>query len=141
MPATTCNPVVDLAMDLLCELPNVAALDVLDHAMRSSRGRRPDFRNTGATASLYADHRDPPSPFAELLRRAFAPNMDPRDLVLLALRGKSHELHLQLAIASANKRWQEVLDSFCERYDLWNVSDSSLYLVTEADPPQRAASR
>lgn len=139
MPATTRNPVVDLAMDLLCELPNVAALDVLDHAMRSGRGRRPDFRNSGATASLYADHRDPPSPFAELLRRAFAPNMDPRDLMLLALRGKNHDMHLQSAISSANERWQEVLELFSERYDRWDVSDSSLRLVTEVDSLQRAA--
>lgn len=134
MSASTRNPVVDLALDLLCELPHVAALDVLDHAMRAARGRQPDFRNTGPTAALYADHRDPPSPFAELLRRAFAPGLDPRDMALVGLLGKTRDPQQQSSARAAAARWQEVIDQFSERYSLWNAAPQLLHQVSDSAP-------
>lgn len=116
------HPVVDLALDLQHELPNVAAIDLIDHAMRDYRGTDLSFRNTGPTAALYADHRDPPSPFAELLRRAFAPQLDPRELALIGLAGRpGTDPDLQPRIRAAEQHWQRVIDGFAARYDLWNA--------------------
>ena len=114
------HPVVDLALDLQHELPNVAALDLLDHAMRDHRGTHLSFRNAGPTAALYADHRVPP--FAELLRRAFAPQLDPRELALIGLVAQTEiPPDLQPRIQAAQQHWQRVIDSFAARYDLWNA--------------------
>lgn len=116
------HPIVDLALDLQHELPNVAAIDLIDHAMRDCRGGDLSFRNTGPTAALYADHRDPPSPFAELLRRAFAPELDPRELALIGLAAQGGtDPDLAPRIRAAEQHWQRVIDAFAARYDLWNA--------------------
>ena len=116
------HPVVDFALDLQQELPHVAALDILDHAMREQRGSHLSFHNEGPTAALYADHRDPPSPFSELLRRAFAPQLDPRELALIGLaRHGALESELQQRVLAADRQWQRVIDAFAARYDLWNA--------------------
>lgn len=116
------HPVVDLALDLQLELPNVAAIDLLDHAMREHHGSHLSFCNTGPTAVLYGDHRDPPSPFAELLRRAFAPQLDPRELALIGLAETGGDAELQQRARAAGQRWERVIDSFAARYDLWNAA-------------------
>lgn len=121
-PAPIRHPVVDLALDLQQDLPHVAALDVLDHAMREHRGSHLSFHNEGPTAGLYADHRDPPSPFSELLRRAFAPALDPRELALLGLAGHGElDPALQQRVLAAGRQWERVIDAFAARYDLWNA--------------------
>lgn len=120
--ATARHPVADLALDLQLQLPHVAAIDLLDHAMRKHRGSQLSFHNHGPTAALYRDLRHPPSPFAELLRRAFAPELDPRELALIALASQTAaDAELEQRIRTARGHWERVIDRFAARYDLWNA--------------------
>jgi hypothetical protein len=76
--------VVRKALDVLMELPEAPALQILDLAMRDVSGHI-SFENLDPrTRHLWGDHLDPPSPFAELVRRAFAPRLDPHAWILMS---------------------------------------------------------
>lgn len=123
MPVLPGNDIVQFAVGLLRKAPDRPAIEILDHAMqRGGCPPSPVKRGEGGarttTAVSPAAYLDPPSPFAELLRRAFAPGMDPRELALAGLHGKSDEPELREAVAQAADRWQGVMDLFAERYRL-----------------------
>lgn len=123
MQASAGHPIVDTAIQLLMESPEAPALAILDRTMRSHLGTNPSFSSVDVTARsvphpCYADELDPPSPFAELVRRAFAPQMDPRELMLLALP-QANNSSLEPRLACVREQWQEVVDNFAARYRLW----------------------
>lgn len=125
MHASAGHPIVDTAIQLLMESPEAPALAILDRTMRAHLGTNPTFSSFDVTAQsvphpCYADELDPPSPFAELVRRAFAPRMDPRELMLLARPEHADNLALEQRLSSVRAQWQEVVDNFAARYRLWS---------------------
>ncbi len=124
MTAPSGPPIVDTAIQLLMELPEAPALAILDRTMRAHLGTNPRFPSFDATARksphpCYADDLDPPSPFAELIRRAFAPRMDPRELMLLTLSDQVDSLALEVRLNKVREQWQEAVNNFAARYRLW----------------------
>jgi hypothetical protein len=126
MPGTYGHPIVETAIQLLMELPNEPALSILDRAMQGHHGSDPDFESCDVSACsrphpVYGDELDPPSPFAELIRRAFAPQLDPRELAMLGLRDESDDPALQKRIQAVADEWHAVVERFGERYRLWGA--------------------
>jgi hypothetical protein len=111
------DQVVRRALDLLMELPEAPALQILDLAMRDVSGHI-SFENLDLrTRQLWGDHLDPPSPFAELVRRAFAPRLDPYGWMLMADDGPQDSDAEQHALVL--DAWQDALERFGSRYQLW----------------------
>lgn len=118
-------PIVDTAMQLLMELPEAPALAILDRTMRAHLGTSPSFPSFDVVARraphpCYADDLDPPSPFAELIRRAFAPQVDPRELMLLSLQDPADNLQLDGRLTLVREQWQQAVHHFAARYRLWS---------------------
>lgn len=87
-------PVVRTALQLWLGLPDASALEVLDLAMQLHSGEDFDFQ--------FECELHPPHPFAELLRQAFAPNLD--------------------AAAASNTTtlaWDCAILLFAQRYGIW----------------------
>jgi hypothetical protein len=124
MHPTAGHPIVDTAIQLLMQAPEEPALAILDRTMRSHLGTHPQFSSFDGTARsvphpCYADELVPPSPFAELVRRAFGPQLDPRELMLLALPAADTPA-IQSRQFEVRERWQEVVENFAARYRLWS---------------------
>jgi hypothetical protein len=93
------HPIVRRALALEKNHQDWATLQVLDAAMEGHTDTHPDFEIH--VHAGFSDWLHPPSPFAELLRKAFGMHFEPAD-------------------ASADSdRWQEVIDAFAARYRLW----------------------
>lgn len=92
------HAIVQRALDLAQKHPDWPTVRVIDVAMVGHVESHPDFEVAGRD---FADWLSPPSPFAELLRKAFGG-------------------HLPLEEFSAQSaRWHEVMDAFQSRYRLW----------------------
>ncbi len=108
--------IVDTALALLRSHSHAPALEILDLAMQGRHGSSPDF---DAPDQAFGNWIDPPSPFAELLRQAFAVD----DI------GPSAAAHWVAdddgaAIAAD---WEAcVVEPFAKRYRLWDPSSSPL---------------
>lgn len=121
MPA---NPIVESAMKLLALHPAAPPLEILDQAMKGARGSSPDFCSWDPKTGLsphpaYDDDTDAGTPFGELLRRAFAPTLDPRELMLTRLAEAPDSPLLRDRISQVCGEWQQVIEAFADRYDLW----------------------
>jgi hypothetical protein len=102
--------IVETALALRASYPAVPALDVPDEAMNGHHGINPEFDDSSSPAG---DHTDPPSPFARLLRDAFAPDIADADFATHG--GASNEDAFWL-------RWEEgVMQPFAARYGLWSA--------------------
>jgi hypothetical protein len=118
------QPIVDAAIQLLMQTPETPALAILDRTMQSYLGTSPRFSSRESQDKTlphpcYADELNPPSPFAELVRRAFAPYLDPRELMLLALpNGLDPKLNTR--VTQIREQWQEAVEDFATRYRLWS---------------------
>ena len=100
MAAEPGTPIVERALELAARHPKMAAVHVLDAAMQGHHGQTIDFRRDGTDPS-FTDWLDPPSAFAELLRRAFGAHLPEAD------------------IDAQSPAWEfEVVDAFAERYDI-----------------------
>jgi hypothetical protein len=100
MSAEVGTPIVAHALELLALHPEMAAVHILDAALQGHHGQTIDFRRRTPDAP-YTDWLDPPSPFAELLRRAFGAHLPPEH------------------IDWQSPAWEfEVIDAFAERYDI-----------------------
>ncbi len=109
--------IVRRALDLLMELPEAPAIEILDLAMRDVSGHVSFENFDPRTRAMWGDHLDPPSPFAELVRRAFAPRLDPYAWMLMADQAAGDaDPTPQKVVLDA---WQDALDRFGQRYNLW----------------------
>jgi len=107
MPGSSPLPIVTEALRLRKADRRRPALDVLDEAMREHRGTHPDFECIHPEFSHWTE---PPSPFAELLRQAFAEDIEQSAMVAISESKASDEIE---------RRWEGVIDLFAQRYDLW----------------------
>jgi hypothetical protein len=105
--------VVWTAVCLCIEHPELPALRVLDRAVLAHADEDLDFQ-------FEEDELHPPHPFAELLRRAFAPQVDPMELYT-SLVGDPPTLDTDLIVRRARikRRWSHALLRFAERYRIW----------------------
>jgi hypothetical protein len=100
MAAEPGTPIVERALELAARHPKMAAVHVLDAAMQGHHGRMIDFRRDSTDRSC-SDWLDPPSAFAELLRRAFGAHLPKAE------------------IDAQSPAWEfDVIDAFAERYDI-----------------------
>ena len=94
------TPIVARALELVALHPEMTAVHILDDAMQGHKGQVIDFRRKTPDAS-YTDWLDPPSAFAELLRRAFGTHLPPEH------------------VDCQSPAWEfDVIDAFAERYDV-----------------------
>jgi hypothetical protein len=135
MPRSFGNMIVHRAMDLWHKLPDRPALEVLDRAMLGHRDEHPDFAHGGPLMSADSHHLLPPSPFSELLRRAFAPDLDPQEVLLMALLRPPADPGLKARLAAVQAAWRSrVIEPFGARYRLWGGA-------VPVPPPAPAAER
>jgi hypothetical protein len=106
------TPIVEQALWLAAAHPTMAVIHILDTAMQGHHGQTIDFRvqDQGAASSgAFSDWLDPPSPFAELLRRAFGAHLPPQE------------------IDFQSPAWEfDVIEAFADRYDIVPASSADL---------------
>lgn len=111
MADTTAQQIIAVALGTHLTHSKVPALDVLDLAMK---GRECcDLNFEAGPGHAFDDWLDPPSPFAELLRKAFAPSITAAQT---ALWSSADDL---LADGFRELWHDEVVQAFAERYRLW----------------------
>jgi hypothetical protein len=114
------NPIVELAVRLRRLRPDIAPLKVLDVAMQTHPRRDLRLESADPVVELFNEHLDPPSPFAEVVREAFAPHMSPDDLDLIARPESPCEPDQIDRVRCVQDQWNQALDAFGDRYDLWH---------------------
>jgi hypothetical protein len=108
------------------ECPDRPALKILDTVMAQHLDESPDFESFDPTDPLHphpvwSDDTDPPSPFAELLRRAFALKHDPLEAALMTEAFQTDDKASCARSDAVRARLQaEVVDKFAVRYKLWS---------------------
>jgi hypothetical protein len=113
--------IVTRAMDLWRKLPDRPALEILDRALLGHRDEHPDFAHGGPLMSADSHHLLPPSPFSELLRRAFAPDLDAQEVLLMALLRPPQDPDLLARLHDVEAAWRSrVIEPFGARYRLWS---------------------
>ena len=111
MADTTAQKIIAVALGTRATHPHVPALDVLDLAMQGHEGC--DLCFEAAPGQPFDDWLDPPSPFADLLRQAFLP-----DVTLQQARLWTSDD--DLLADGFREMWQdEVIEPFAQRYRLW----------------------
>jgi hypothetical protein len=118
------NRIVETALRLLTTHPNAPALEILDQAMKGHKNSSPEFESVDPLTGLsphpaYSDDTDAFSPFGELLRRAFAPELDPREVMLLNPIEPFVSEETRTRITQVSDAWQQVIEKFADRYNLW----------------------
>ena len=108
MPGSYGTPIANLSLQLQRLHIGMPPMAILDAAMAGHEFEHPDFQ---CLHPEYDDWLYPPSPFAELLREAFAPEITQEQLQ--AWVGHVGDF------AETERRWQGVIDAFAERYHLW----------------------
>ena len=117
------TPIVERALELAALHPKMAAVHILDAAMQGHQGQTIDFRRTGDEAAG-SDWLDPPSAFAELLRRAFGAHL------------RSIDVDCQSPV------WEfQVIDAFADRYDIIpaGIGDPDSATITHDGVPRATA--
>jgi hypothetical protein len=116
MPAVDGVVIASEAVSLRRANPGWSAMQILDDAMAGKHGTNPEFECD------HPDHDDclePPSPFADLIREAFAPDVEWSDLVLMRREaGNPPDGARRWRI---QHRWNGAIDKFAERYGLWTT--------------------
>ena len=121
MPGSYGNMIVTRAMDLWRKLPDRPALEILDRALLGHRDEHPDFAHGGPLMTGDSHHLLPPSPFSELLRRAFAPDLDAQEVLLMALLRPPQDPALLARLRAVEEAWRSrVIEPFGARYRLWS---------------------
>jgi len=108
--------IVANALRLWSERSNDLARQILDDVMSSCHDDDLEF------AFDYDDLR-PPHPFAELLRRAFAPELDPTILLISTLAAEFGD-HNCPQFKSAQDEWHAAIMRFADRYGIWSPEPS-----------------
>lgn len=105
--------VVLTALELSAQHPELTALAVLDRAMSLHADEDLDFQ-------FDSEHElAPPHPFAELIRLAFAPQLDATELCMSSFEWPLAPVDLRMRAARARRRWNRVILRFAERYRIW----------------------
>ena len=139
MPGSYGNMIVTRAMDLWRKLPDRPALEILDRALLGHRDEHPDFSHGGPLMTADSHHLLPPSPFSELLRRAFAPDLDAQEVLLMALLRPPQDPALLARLRAVEQAWRtRVIEPFGARYRLWSAATAPIEGATPepAAPPE-----
>jgi hypothetical protein len=102
--------VVSTALSIWAQNPKLAALEILDRAMRQHAGEDLDFQFDETELLV-------PHPFAELIRRAFAPALHAAELCLIEMESQDPELRGR--IMRARRCWDRAILQFAQRYQIW----------------------
>ena len=97
LPASVAMP--RLNGTVVVERPHAPTLTILDQAMADRYGAQLDFTAPDPRAG-FRDWLHPPSPFAELLRRAFGMHIEPEEF------------------DRSSAAWHDVIEAFARRYRL-----------------------
>lgn len=126
-PDSVGQSIVKEALRLLLSDPDTAPMEILDQAMGLANGftdfewESTDPKNPSNVHPAYDREDHLPSPFGELLRRAFAPDLDPRE-VLIATLPDSEDPDFNDRISVARALWdRHVRMPFWKRYGLEGV--------------------
>ena len=103
--------IIAIALGTHVTHPRAPALDVLDLAMKGHEGCDLDFQ--AGPGHAFADWLDPPSPFGDLLRLAFAPDITVEQTALW------HSDDVLLAEGFREMWDADVVQPFAQRYMLW----------------------
>lgn len=107
-----------IAIEALClwaRAPHSPPLSVLDEIMYGHQGENLDLAFTGAEL-------EPPHPFSELLRQAFAPHLSALDVLLANLQCEFDDPRLRRHYDDLRAEWvRGVILVFAARYDLWRA--------------------
>lgn len=106
-----------IAVEALClwaREPRSPALSVLDQIMCGHRGENLDYAFSGAEL-------EPPHPFSELLRQAFAPHLSALEILLANLQCELDDPVLRRRYDELRAEWMRVVLEFAVRYDLWRA--------------------
>lgn len=101
------------ALQLWSERPNEAALTILDSVLANQDAEDLEF-------AFEYDDLHLPHPFAELIRRAFAPHLDPTILLISTLAAEVGDRDWPPQFESAQQDWHAAIMRFAERYGIWN---------------------
>lgn len=114
--------IVETALRLLKEQPWESPLHILDSALAGYEGDDLEFE-------FDYDELQLPHPFAELVRRAFAPDLDITELLLTTVDIEPRDPHLRSRIELARDAWQRAIGRFADRYRIWSpLLDSEMEL-------------
>jgi hypothetical protein len=102
--------IVSTALKLRQSHKYASARDILDLVMSGFEGSAPDFSKVGQP---WDDAAHPPSPFAELLRSAFAPHLPAEDVSGFSSMDDARRDAFTDIWAT------EVIEPFAARYRLW----------------------
>jgi hypothetical protein len=105
--------VVATALLLWAENSDLPAIAVLDLAMDLHAGEILDYQFDPELELA------PPHPFAELLRRAFAPEIDPADLAASFVDVRIEDRALRVRLDRIRGCWRQAILRFAERYRIW----------------------
>lgn len=106
------DSIVATALVLWLEHPEAPALSILDLAMQAYEGEDLEF--------AFEDELQPPHPFAELVRRAFAAHLNPNELFATIVDVEPESLHLRAPVEAASIEWSLAIERFSERYGIWD---------------------
>lgn len=106
----TAEQIIAVALGTHVTHPQVPPLDVLDLAMKGHEGSDLCFK--AGPGYAFDDWLDPPSPFADLLRQAFAPGVTAQQVELWTSKNEF------LAIGFREMWALDVVKPFAERYRL-----------------------
>lgn len=103
---------VELALSLWAHLPRVAPLAILDRTMARFAPCDLDF-------AFEVDQLHPPHPFGELIRLAFAPELDAGAQVLAPIKPNASSASAELVSEAVHTEWHRSIMHFADRYGLW----------------------
>lgn len=123
--------IVARSMELRLADPVRTALSILDEVMPHRDAcvdlewESTDPTNTDRVHPAYDDECLPPAPFAEMLRQAFAPDLDPREMLLIQVDGAEDYALEQRSVDALNTWEQRVIAPFYGRYGIpWSWGSS-----------------
>lgn len=122
MQQSVAQVIVQEAIDLLVRHPDMPAREIVLRAIARHRQAGQDFESVDPAEPdrphpAYSDELYPPAPFAEILRRAYSPGLDPREAALMTLLEWPQPEHqaecFTLRIDTVTQRWKrEVVKPF-----------------------------
>ena len=110
--------IVRAALNYREKRPSAPALEVLDAEFEGKHETAPDFdgEDFGYDNWFY-----PPSPFAELLREAFVPNVTADEVALLCIRESTDQFIRPQFLRTAAMWEEKMVHALADRYTLWSA--------------------